>query len=132
MIAVPTRGASATTLMSVRPCGRDAARGFPNVMLAQMFAERWKKPPPDQARVAALDDLRRRCRLSGAGAGHHRGELGPRLGRPAARRAVLCRVLSARFRQPPERASAAAILLIIIGIVMLMEYSSGYLRRWVQ
>ncbi len=28
--------------------------------------------------------------------------------------------------------SAAAILLIIIGIVMLMEYSSGYLRRWVQ
>jgi phosphonate transport system permease protein len=28
--------------------------------------------------------------------------------------------------------SAAAILLIIIGIVMLAEYSSGYLRRWVQ
>jgi phosphonate transport system permease protein len=28
--------------------------------------------------------------------------------------------------------SAAAILLVIIGIVMLMEYSSGYLRRWVQ
>jgi phosphonate transport system permease protein len=28
--------------------------------------------------------------------------------------------------------SAAAILLIIIGIVMVMEYSSGYLRRWVQ
>jgi phosphonate transport system permease protein len=28
--------------------------------------------------------------------------------------------------------SAAAILLIIIGIVMLMEYLSGYLRRWVQ
>jgi phosphonate transport system permease protein len=28
--------------------------------------------------------------------------------------------------------SAAAILLIIIGIVMLLEYSSGYLRRWVQ
>jgi phosphonate transport system permease protein len=28
--------------------------------------------------------------------------------------------------------SAAAILLIIIGIVMAMEYSSGYLRRWVQ
>jgi phosphonate transport system permease protein len=28
--------------------------------------------------------------------------------------------------------SAAAILLIIIGIVMLVEYSSGYLRRWVQ
>jgi phosphonate transport system permease protein len=28
--------------------------------------------------------------------------------------------------------SAAAILLIIIGIVMLMEYSSGYVRRWVQ
>ncbi len=28
--------------------------------------------------------------------------------------------------------SAAAILLIIIAIVMLMEYSSGYLRRWVQ
>ncbi len=28
--------------------------------------------------------------------------------------------------------SAAAILLLIIGMVMLMEYSSGYLRRWVQ
>jgi phosphonate transport system permease protein len=28
--------------------------------------------------------------------------------------------------------SAAAILLIIIGIVLLVEYSSGYLRRWVQ
>lgn len=28
--------------------------------------------------------------------------------------------------------SAAAILLIIIGIVMLVEYSSGYIRRWVQ
>jgi phosphonate transport system permease protein len=28
--------------------------------------------------------------------------------------------------------SAAAIILIIIGIVMLTEYSSGYLRRWVQ
>jgi len=28
--------------------------------------------------------------------------------------------------------SAAAILLIIIGIVMLMEYLSGYVRRWVQ
>jgi phosphonate transport system permease protein len=28
--------------------------------------------------------------------------------------------------------SAAAILLIIIGIVMLAEYSSAYLRRWVQ
>jgi ABC-type phosphate/phosphonate transport system permease subunit len=28
--------------------------------------------------------------------------------------------------------SAAAILLIIIGIVMLLEYSSGYIRRWVQ
>jgi phosphonate transport system permease protein len=28
--------------------------------------------------------------------------------------------------------SAAAILLIIIGIVMVMEYSSGYIRRWVQ
>jgi len=28
--------------------------------------------------------------------------------------------------------SAAAILLIIIGVVMLAEYSSGYLRRWVQ
>jgi phosphonate transport system permease protein len=31
-----------------------------------------------------------------------------------------------------EFASAAAILLIIIGIVMLLEYSSGYVRRWVQ
>src|SRR5262249_4108438 len=31
-----------------------------------------------------------------------------------------------------EFASAAAILLIIIGIVMLVEYSSGYIRRWVQ
>jgi len=31
-----------------------------------------------------------------------------------------------------EFASAAAILLVIIGIVMLMEYSSGYIRRWVQ
>ena len=28
--------------------------------------------------------------------------------------------------------SAAAILLVIIGIVMAMEYSSGYIRRWVQ
>lgn len=28
--------------------------------------------------------------------------------------------------------SAAAILLIIIGIVMLVEYSSSYVRRWVQ
>src|SRR5689334_5932039 len=28
--------------------------------------------------------------------------------------------------------SAAAILLIIIGIVMVVEYSSGFLRRWVQ
>ncbi len=28
--------------------------------------------------------------------------------------------------------SAAAILLIIIGIVMAMEYSSGYIRTWVQ
>lgn len=28
--------------------------------------------------------------------------------------------------------SAAAILLIIIGIVMAMEYSSGYIRKWVQ
>ena len=31
-----------------------------------------------------------------------------------------------------EFASAAAILLIIIGIVMLAEYSSGTVRRWVQ
>ena len=31
-----------------------------------------------------------------------------------------------------EFPSAAAILLVIIGIVMLMEYSSGYIRRWVQ
>ncbi|MEZ5843783.1 MAG: phosphonate ABC transporter, permease protein PhnE [Hyphomicrobiaceae bacterium] len=28
--------------------------------------------------------------------------------------------------------SAAAILIVIIAIVMLVEYSSGYLRRWVQ
>lgn len=28
--------------------------------------------------------------------------------------------------------SAAAILLIIIGIVMLVEYTSGYVRKWVQ
>ena len=28
--------------------------------------------------------------------------------------------------------SAAAILLIMIGIVMLVEYSSGFIRRWVQ
>jgi len=28
--------------------------------------------------------------------------------------------------------SAAAILLIIIGIVMLVEYTSGYVRRWVR
>lgn len=28
--------------------------------------------------------------------------------------------------------SSAAILLIIIGIVMLVEYSSGYIRKWVQ
>ena len=31
-----------------------------------------------------------------------------------------------------EFESAAAILLIIIGIVMLVEYSSGFIRRWVQ
>jgi phosphonate transport system permease protein len=31
-----------------------------------------------------------------------------------------------------EFSSAAAILLVIIGIVMVLEYSSGYLRRWVQ
>jgi phosphonate transport system permease protein len=28
--------------------------------------------------------------------------------------------------------SAAAILLIIIGIVMLAEYGSGYLRQWMK
>jgi phosphonate transport system permease protein len=28
--------------------------------------------------------------------------------------------------------SAAAIVLIIIAIVMLVEYSSSYIRRWVQ
>jgi phosphonate transport system permease protein len=28
--------------------------------------------------------------------------------------------------------SAAAILIVIIGIVMMVEYSSGYVRRWVQ
>ena len=28
--------------------------------------------------------------------------------------------------------SAGAILLIIIAIVMIAEYSSGYVRRWVQ
>jgi phosphonate transport system permease protein len=28
--------------------------------------------------------------------------------------------------------SAAAVLLVIIGIVMTVEYSSGYIRRWVQ
>jgi len=28
--------------------------------------------------------------------------------------------------------SAAAILLVIIGIVMMVEYSSGYIRKWVQ
>ncbi|MFV2032720.1 MAG: phosphonate ABC transporter, permease protein PhnE [Gammaproteobacteria bacterium] len=28
--------------------------------------------------------------------------------------------------------SSAAILLVIIGIVMMLEYSSGYIRRWVQ
>ncbi len=31
-----------------------------------------------------------------------------------------------------EYDTAAAILLIIIGIVMVLEYSSGYLRKWVQ
>ncbi len=31
-----------------------------------------------------------------------------------------------------EFESAAAILLIIIGIVMAIEYSSGYIRKWVQ
>jgi phosphonate transport system permease protein len=31
-----------------------------------------------------------------------------------------------------EYSSAAAILLIIIGIVIVLEYLSGYLRRWVQ
>ena len=28
--------------------------------------------------------------------------------------------------------SAAAILLIIIGIVMIVEYTSGFVRKWVQ
>ena len=28
--------------------------------------------------------------------------------------------------------SAAAILLVIIAIVMILEYSSGFIRRWVQ
>ncbi|MGA9083455.1 MAG: phosphonate ABC transporter, permease protein PhnE, partial [Pseudolabrys sp.] len=28
--------------------------------------------------------------------------------------------------------SAAAIIIVIIAIVMLCEYGSGYLRRWVQ
>ena len=28
--------------------------------------------------------------------------------------------------------SAAAILIIIIGIVMVVEYTSGYIRHWVQ
>ena len=28
--------------------------------------------------------------------------------------------------------TAAAILLIIIGIVLVLEYASGYLRKWVQ
>jgi phosphonate transport system permease protein len=28
--------------------------------------------------------------------------------------------------------SAAAILIVIIGIVMCVEYSSGFVRRWVQ
>jgi phosphonate transport system permease protein len=31
-----------------------------------------------------------------------------------------------------EFSSAAAIILVIIGIVMVCEYGSGYLRRWVQ
>jgi phosphonate transport system permease protein len=31
-----------------------------------------------------------------------------------------------------EFQTAAAILLVIIGIVMVLEYSSGYLRKWVQ
>jgi phosphonate transport system permease protein len=31
-----------------------------------------------------------------------------------------------------EFPSAAALLLVIIGIVMALEYSSGYIRRWVQ
>jgi len=31
-----------------------------------------------------------------------------------------------------EFGSAAAILLVIIAIVMALEYSSGYIRRWVQ
>jgi phosphonate transport system permease protein len=28
--------------------------------------------------------------------------------------------------------SSSAILLIIIGIVMFVEYTSGYVRKWVQ
>jgi phosphonate transport system permease protein len=31
-----------------------------------------------------------------------------------------------------EFSSAAAIIIVIIAIVMLCEYGSGYLRRWVQ
>ena len=31
-----------------------------------------------------------------------------------------------------EFSSSATILLIIIGIVMAVEYSSGYIRKWVQ
>ncbi|MEM6491944.1 MAG: phosphonate ABC transporter, permease protein PhnE, partial [Pseudomonadota bacterium] len=31
-----------------------------------------------------------------------------------------------------EYDSAGAILLIVIGIVMIAEYSSGYIRKWTQ
>ena len=57
----------------------------------------------DQARLAALVAGARRRDLSRARVRHHRGQLDARLGRPAARRAILHRVLPARLRQPLER-----------------------------
>src|ERR1700704_4084467 len=53
--------------------------------------------------MAALDPGARRRLLSGARARDHGGELDPRLGRPAARGAILRRVLSARLQDPMGR-----------------------------
>ena len=57
----------------------------------------------DQARLAALDARYRRRGLSRARPRQHQCELGARMGRLAARRAVRHSVLSARFRQPLGR-----------------------------
>ena len=62
-----------------------------------------EKAATDQARMAALDARPGRRDLFRTRFRHHRCQLDPRMGRLAARRAILIRVLPARFRQPLER-----------------------------